>query len=304
MTVAKVPTLVELLRGSQRLAPSTKRCYEPAIRSFVSFAGDAPSGWSPVVVETWRDHLRVQEGFTDKNANFYLYALRFVAKRWEDLGLGPNFARSAEPIRIDQAPSTGRDGLTAKELARLIAAASGRTPPDLRDRALIVIGVRAGGRRVAELAGLHWERIDGDRATFRVKGRRWLEVVFDDECRRVLRPWHRFLGQPTTGPVFRSLRYLVDDKWHAGSRISPKAIYQIIVKRGQEAELTRRVHPHLLRNTFINMALDAGIKPHQVMLQTGHTSLASLSFYIRRSLDRATAADQFVLPSFMTPEED
>lgn len=299
-------TLRDLVTRSQKLSPVTKELYLMSIDRFVSFAGDDPARWSPIIVENFRDHL-IRGGIKPQSANTYLHGVLYAARRWEVLGLGVNWARGAEYARIETEAKqrTKRQGLVEAELERLLEATSGNRPVDLRDRAIIMIGIRCGGRRAVEISTLNWDDIDGRDVIFRVKGGYDLVVPMDNEVIAQLKPWRDWLmrcGTLNEDPaVFRSLRLMVNGLWTVGSRLGRQGVWRVIRDRGVAAGLKRNLHPHLLRHTFIGMAEAAGMLPADIMRMTGHRSLQTLSGYI--SKERFTERSLVTLPSFATTKK-
>jgi integrase/recombinase XerD len=300
-------SLTDLVTRSQKLSPLTKSMYLTAVERFVAFVGRDPSCWSPVTVERFRDHL-ISTGLKPQSANTHLHGVFYAARRWEAMGLGANWARGAEHARVE-APAkqrTKRQGLVESELGALMEATSGNRPVDLRDRAIIAIGIRCGGRRAVELSTLDWQDIDAHTAIFRVKGGYDLTVPFDGEARAQLRPWRDWFasvyGGQLVGGVFRSLRLRVDGRWQVGERLGRQSVWRVIRDRGEAAGLKRKLHPHLLRHTYIGMAEAAGMLPQDIMRMTGHRSLQTLSGYI--SKERFTERSLVQLPSFTDDDDE
>lgn len=299
-----VTTLPDLVTRSQKLSPKTKELYLTAVERFVSFAGNLPGGWSALTVEAFRDHLVAVDGMKPRSANTYLHGVRYVGRRWAALGLGPNFASGAEYARVEgkARQKAQRQALVEADLDRLLEATSGDRPVDLRDRAIVVLGIRAGGRRAVEMAGLNWDDVDArGHATFHCKGGYDITVPLDDEAQHQLAPWHAWLATmhlPSlpSSPVFRQLREGIDGLWHVGGKLSRQSVWQIIRNRGEQAGLKRALHPHILRHTFVQMAEAAGMTPQDIMRMTGHRSLQTLSSYI--SKERFTERSLVQLPPF------
>jgi hypothetical protein len=59
-------------------------------------------------------------------------------------------------------------------------------------------------------------------------------------------------------------------------RLTRSGVDQLIRLLGEEAELTKRVHPHLLRHSFATWALAQGVNPIQLAQIMGHSSLAMI----------------------------
>ncbi len=270
--------LADVIRRSQKLSPSAKAQYVASIERFVAFVGPDPSGWTPLAVEAWRDSL-ASTGMRPQSVNTHFYALRYASKRWAALGLGDNFAAAAEALRPE--PPAKRHRLSEDEIEALLTAIGTADPPALRDRAVVIVGLQCGGRRVAELASLTWERVGPEYATFRIKGGRDHAVPMDTSVRIALDAWQA-ASEQSSGHVFRSLRRGVDDRWRIGESMSEVAIYQALRVRATQAGI-RKVHPHLLRHTFVMRCFDAGVPVHIVMQMTGHKSLQSLSWYVEKN---------------------
>jgi integrase/recombinase XerD len=53
-------------------------------------------------------------------------------------------------------------------------------------------------------------------------------------------------------------------------------VAQLVRLLGEEAGLSKRVHPHLLRHSFATWALTKGMNPVQLAPDHGHSSLAMI----------------------------
>ncbi len=290
--------LLDVLARSEK-SDATKDTYSYCIRRWLAFAGDAPSAWTPVRVEQWRDQLRAAVG--PATVNKHIYALRYVARRYEALGYGPDFARGAEGVRSPKGKK--RKALTVQDVNSLLATCRARSPHDLRDRAIIYVGIRA-GLRVSELVRLKWHQIDGPVATVPVKGGDDHAAVFDDATLGALADWGGWLVlsgySQQTGHVFRGVsQELVSGHRKVTSTLSRQKIHEAIAARGKAAGIRRAVHPHLFRHTFISWALAAGVPPHRVMQQSGQSSLQTLAGYVTdlQAVDDPVAA-------YLPPLED
>jgi site-specific recombinase XerD len=270
--------LAELLDLSQR-AERTKRAYRRCVNRFVSFAGEDPAGWTPLVVASWRDQLATR--LSPRTTNKHLYALRTAARLFELYDDGRDFARAVEVV---QAPmERKRRALTFEEARALMGTCESRTPRDLRDRAALTLGIRT-GLRVSELVGLAWPGISGREAHVAAKGNKAHVVILDDDCLMTLAEWADWLdalGDRRSGPVLRGIsQQRIDGSFRLTPRLSRQRLHRALSERGKAAGLRRPIHAHLLRHTFVSWALEAGVPPQRVMMQTGHLSLAALSRYV------------------------
>lgn len=270
----------EILDRSQ-LRPRTKREYRRAFDRWLQFAPD-PQDWSPIAVEAWRD-LLLSQGLQPGTVNIHVNAVRYLGRRLDALGLGPNFTRGAEGVRGSR--STSRMALTVPE-ARALLETCDRSPIGVRDRAILILGLRT-AVRVSGLVALSWGSVRGRQATVEAKGGHPHTVVLDEAAQGALREWRtatrRLLGYAPGADerVFRSLRAsLHSADCDVGDSISRQSIWAMISRRGKSAGIRRSVHPHLLRHTFVVWALEAGVPLNRIMAQTGHRSLRTLSIYV------------------------
>lgn len=267
--------LADIIARSRTLEAQSRAAYVACVKRFELFRPN-PATWTPMAVEAWRDAL-LAKGLTPQTVNKHLYALRYAAKRREALGLGHDFARAAEPAKAYRQVGK-REALDADEVAAILGTTARGTPVDLRDRALIVVGVKT-GLRASALAAVRWDEIYGRKLKVREKGGHERVVILDDECLAALASWKK--AHPRGhGPVFVAMKGEKKGRRPlAQDALTRQAVHRIVVERAQEAGI-RHVHPHLLRHTFASWALAAGVPPQRVMVMTGHKSLATLSGYV------------------------
>lgn len=176
--------------------------------------------------------------------------------------------------------------LTAKQAQQLLATCSGDSPIDLRDRALFIVGLETGMRRMS-LAGMTLEGVrqcsDGyPVADVPIKGSgdKLYPVPLSDAAITGLEPWRRWLRSQKVakGAVFRGLTKRIGPKgrmtYEVGKGLALVSIYKIVEHRAKQAGLDH-IHPHLFRNTFITWRIQAGLTPFQIAAVTGH-KLANL----------------------------
>ncbi len=171
--------------------------------------------------------------------------------------------------------------LTPDEALKLIATCDARTPIDLRDRALIIVGLETGMHCVS-LAGMRLEAIKRCRAGHYVvpvpiKGSKEpFAVPLSDVALAAIEPWRAWLRSQkiVEGPVFcalvkgvaRSGKLVYEP---AGDALSRVAIYKIITRRAKKAGL-RNISPLLFRRSFIAWRAQAGLAPYKIAAITGH----------------------------------
>lgn len=179
-----------------------------------------------------------------------------------------------------------------KEDLFAILETTGNRMRDKRDRALLLLGF-AGGFRRSELVGLNVEDVAFDRKGMIVTIRR-SKTDQEGKGRRLGIPFGRGRWCPakaveewleaakiTAGPIFRPVNRhsLVGSSRLTGEAVSI-VVKERVAKIGQTADL---FSGHSLRAGFATSAAMAGASSHSIRRQTGHTSDAMLSRYIRQA---------------------
>lgn len=269
--------LADLVERSEYLLGPTKTAYKHALERFERYAGGDPARYSAATVESFRDALR-GHGLSPATVNKHVYALRWAGRRLAQLGEGADFTAGAEALR--NPPRLHRRALTVDEVRAVVAACAGDGPADLRDRALLVAGLRT-GLRVSELCRVTFADVSAGVVRGLGKGARELAAVIDPEATAAIGAWgdwlagHRVKRQGMA--VFRSVHEAMDG-YRIGERpISRVAAHRIFSARGAAAGVP--LSAHLLRHTFVTWALEAGVPPWRVMGQTGQAHLATLMKY-------------------------
>ena len=290
-------TLEQAVSTTRRLSPKTRDLYLRRVRSFLGFA---QGNWTGASVELWRDHLYSQ-GLKPKTINTYLSAVKFASKRLHERGEGPNFAYGAERLPTISQAETEPRALTIAECQRLVGTCNGPHPADIRDRALILIGLHAAYRRT-EIVTITFDNAQRNIFNARVKGRgRWHAVLVGQEPWQAFLAWKEWLRRRGVdvvsegSPVFRSVRESVDRGWLIGeTALSGNAFYDIIKKRATQAGIgASDIRPHTLRHTFTSIALEAGIPEWRIQKVLGHKSRSTMMAHYAHDLSPDAVGDEF-----------
>jgi integrase/recombinase XerD len=176
------------------------------------------------------------------------------------------------PRRRRKLPRT----LSPGEAERLIDAAAGTQPRDLRDRALVEL-LYGAGLRVTEAVSLDKGGVDLDGRLVRCVGKGSKERIVPigrqgaEALRRYLargRPHLDRRRRPELflnaqgGPLTRAGAFLI--------------LRRLAAKAGLEPE---RIHPHLLRHSFATHLLEGGADLRSVQEMLGHADLATTELY-------------------------
>ncbi len=166
--------------------------------------------------------------------------------------------------------------LSAPEVERLIAAAAGGTPLELRDRAIVEL-LYASGLRVSELCNARLENLDLEKGFIRVvgKGNKQRLVPVGAGARKSLDKYLRggrpeLVGKKTGGEIFLSVR---------GRKLTPQRIWQLLGDLAKRAGLDKPVHPHMLRHSFATHLLEGGADLRIIQEMLGHADIATTQIY-------------------------
>ncbi len=276
------PTILQqLVDGSVRLRDRTKAIYRNAVDRYLAFVGSMNSAaWTGHSVVAWRTSL-VNDGLKAQSVNLLLKGLRFASRRWSELEANPalDFARVAEFLKDD--PKEKRISLTVPQARALVAACNGNAPYDIRDRAVITLMLRVGIRRGGACGAL-MENLAGNKLTFELKGGELHEVALDAESLSALRAWIAWLRSRgvRTGRVFRALKPSVNrNAIDIGTSLSPQRLYEIVRERAERAGI-ENCFPHLLRHSFVSIALVSGAEPWRIRKVTGHKRELQIDDYV------------------------
>jgi integrase len=282
------PTVLHFIEAAT--APNTRRAYDSDLREFLAWGGSLPAS-ADVVARYLAAHATTHAIAT--------LARRLVAiRRAHALQSLPDPVRS-ELVRLTfrgirrahGRPQRRAAALTTERIAAILASL-GDSVPDIRDRALLLIGF-AGAFRRSELSRIDCESIE--------RTARGLVITIpksktdqEGQARQVAIPhgrgaicavkaldqWLEVSGI-ADGPVFRS----VTRRGHVlpGS-LSGDSIANIIKHRVKTIGLDpARYSGHSLRAGFVTSAASAGTPAWRIKAQTGHVSDALVGRYIRLS---------------------
>jgi len=201
--------------------------------------------------------------------------------------------------------------LTPEDLVRLITAANGSEPADMRDRAVLEL-LYAAGLRVSEIASLDIADLDLRDQTVRVRGKGNKEriSVFGEPAREAIerylehgrpqlvaeQPSKARSGSQRTRSAFGVPR--PEDRGMSGTgakslgsdddalllnrfggRLTVRSVQTTVRKYATIAGLPVEAHPHLLRHSFATHLLDGGADLRVVQELLGHESPNTTQIY-------------------------
>jgi site-specific recombinase XerD len=174
--------------------------------------------------------------------------------------------------------------LSATEVRKLLDTCKGRGAENRRDLALLTIMLDS-GLRLTEVTNLTLEDVGVDR-TLRVfgKGRKWRTVALGETASTALDRWLRTRGD-APGSLWSGRR----------GDLTPNGVRLVVRRRGRMIGM--RIHPHMLRHTFVDNWLRNGGSEVDLSRLAGWSSTAMASRYAQhRAAERALTAHKTVAP--------
>ena len=172
--------------------------------------------------------------------------------------------------------------LSREEEARLITHASRMKG----ERGLLIKTVFHTGARVSEFVNLKTADVFFEEQMIliaKAKGGKSRSVPILPELAQELRT---HVGQRTVGSLFETNR---------ATRYSPRRIQQILKETAEQAEITKRVYPHLLRHSVATTLLERGMPIEQMQKFLGHSKLETTQLYAESSTERLRESYQRAL---------
>jgi integrase/recombinase XerD len=274
--VTETDTQVEgfLALLATRRAPRTVEAYRRDLAQLSAFLGGSPANATTEDLERYLAELRAA-GRSPATIARRAAAMRGFFKHQQlldDRKDNPAAADLDLPRRRRKLPRT----LSPNEAERLIDAAAGTQPRDLRDRALIEL-LYGAGLRVSEAVGLDRGGISLDDRLVRCVGKGDKERIVP-------------IGRPAAEAL---RRYLSRGRPHLDRRHRPELFlnaqggpltragaFLILRRRAEKAGLDpTRVHPHLLRHSFATHLLEGGADLRSLQEMLGHADLSTTELY-------------------------
>lgn len=273
--VAAVADYLAELAEQRRLSPHTVSNYRRDLLRLLALAGEVP------LAELKVHHIRRFAaqlhglGLSGRSIARQLSAWRGFFN-W--LGRGDVVAANpCEGVRSPKSPKHLPNALSVDEASRLLVATEDGDPLLLaRDAAMFEL-FYSSGLRLAELAALDCEALDGalNEGEIRVLGKRSKArlVPVGKEARVALAAWAVLrdnLASVEEPALFVTQR---------GGRISHRMIQLRLAQHALQTGLPRHVHPHMLRHSFASHLLQSSGDLRAVQEMLGHASIASTQVY-------------------------
>ena len=256
-----------------RRAERTVDAYRRDLDALTRSLGGSPATATPDDLERWVAQMRA-DGRSPATIARRAAAARSFYRHLVLLGQRADnpAAELSLPRRVRRVPRT----LSPGEAERLIEAAAGTGPRDLRDRALVEL-LYGGGLRVSEAVGLERAAVALEERLVRVVGKGGKERVVP-VGRQAVEALRRYLarGRPYLDRRHRPELFLNAQ----GGPLTRAGAFLVLRRLAGKAGLDpERVHPHLLRHSFATHLLEGGADLRSVQELLGHADLATTELY-------------------------
>jgi integrase/recombinase XerD len=273
-TTARDPDVESFLALlAARRSPRTVEAYRTDLASLAAWLGRPPATASTDDLERYLAAGR-EAGLSPATLARRTSAVRAFFRHLQLVGRATeNVAAAIEPPRrTRRLPRT----LSPAEAERLVEAAVGTAPRDLRDRALVEL-LYGAGLRVSEAVGLERGAIDLDNRLVRAfgKGSKERIVPIGRQAAEALR---RYLahGRPHLDRRHRPEVFLNAQ----GGPLTRAGAFLILRRLAERAGLEpERIHPHLLRHSFATHMLEGGADLRSLQELLGHADLGTTELY-------------------------
>jgi integrase/recombinase XerD len=256
-----------------RRAPRTVDAYRRDLGDFAAFLGRSPAEASADDVRAWLADLRAR-GQAPASIARRAAAARSLYRHLVLLGLRPD--NPAADVDLPRRRRKLPRWLSVREVERLIAAAAGTGPRDLRDQALVEL-LYGAGLRVGEAVGLERGSIDLEERIVLCVGKGGKErlVPLGEEAAKAV---GRYVarGRPYLDRRHRPELFLNAQ----GGPLTRAGAFLILRRLAEKAGLDpTRIHPHLLRHSFATHLLEGGADLRSVQEMLGHADLGTTELY-------------------------
>ncbi len=278
----EMSSFIDYLKMEKRSSPHTVHAYQRDLEEYRSFLHGR---YMKTIEDAGTTELR---GFLTE-----LYAhgtsRRTVSRKLSSLRafyryLHREDVNAENPAALLSAPKQGRKlpvFFYEEELKALFHALPAHTALDMRNFALLEL-LYATGIRVGECVKADIADYDRDLGTLLVHGKggkeRYVPVgSYAQDALEIYLNQGRAELSPTCEAIFLNYR---------GSRLSARGIQKMLLKLSEDASVSSRISPHVIRHSFATHLLNAGADLRTVQELLGHEGLAATQIYTHVSKDR------------------
>ncbi|MFA5997206.1 MAG: site-specific tyrosine recombinase/integron integrase [Candidatus Paceibacterota bacterium] len=255
--------------------------YERYLTRFLTASGaKEPSDVTDDLIRTFRLWLNRQESgvregrhetLKKKTQNYYLIAIRSFLKYLRKRGVE---SYSPEKIELAKVAERTIDLLSVQDLHRLLAAPSGDSVKEFRDKAILELFFST-GLRLSELCALQRDiDLTRDEISVRGKGEKVRVVFLSDEAKTAIAAYLK-KRKDMDDALFASDKARAD----GSLRLTPRSIERMVKHYAAKAGIMDKVTPHILRHSFATDLLYNGADIRSVQIMLGHSNISTTQIY-------------------------
>lgn len=271
----------------QNYSSNTLKTYQSILNNFHTFLeneGKIKNETSLLrYFKKYIQHLKRDKQVTQN----YLYLVTVVIKKFFEFAEIEVYSEIKAPKRTKSLPKS----LNEQEVYNLIHAQDDKYDPEKRNpqnisrlrNKLILTLLYSTGLRVSELVKLETKTIDYQERTIRVRGKGEKDrlVLFDDATLELIEEYLEKRG-------FENDLLFVSQK---NEMLTSRYIQLMIKEYAQDAEIKKKVTPHVLRHSFATHLLKNGVDIRAIQQLLGHSNLSTTQIYT--SVDVHTLKDLY-----------
>jgi integrase/recombinase XerC len=286
--IGEIEQFASVLGDAVRASRNTVESYKRDLKKFCEYLHDSASAIDPESGNVMpdlihADHVRsylallLRKGNSRATVQRKLFAIKAYF-RWREF-----IANKPDPVYAMRSPKAEKrlpQVLNESDTTTLVEADGGlNSRARVRDRAILEV-LYSAGLRVSELIHLNWRDIDEELGLLMVrsgKGNKDRLVPIGEPALDALSAWKDSAPgeQSPDGPVITNLR---------GSRLTARAVQNIVAGRLVQSGIANRITPHGLRHSFATHMLNAGADLRSIQEMLGHASLSTTQRYTHVSV--------------------
>ena len=191
------------------------------------------------------------------------------------LGRGIIDHNPTELIKPPKVEKRSPDVLTVEEVNLLLQQPSGRSPKEIRDKAMLEL-LYATGLRVSELLSLKLEDIDLEMNYITCSdGGKYRIIPIESEASEALSVYIRDVRPEMVKDgdyLFANIK---------GEPMSRQGFWKIIKYYARKAEIDKDITPHMIRHSFASHMVNNGADLHAVQEMLGHSDISTTQIYLK-----------------------
>lgn len=134
------------------------------------------------------------------------------------------------------------------------------------------------GFRVSELINLEWQHIDRSRKIVNIvqgKGKKDRQVGLPEHIIPLLESYFR---------EYKTIKYVLNGQFPEKElRYSDRSVGEVVKQLSDKAEITKRVHTHLIRHCYATHLLESGTDINLIQKLLGHANVKTTNIYLHIS---------------------